>query len=606
MSEIWKQFGNWPLFRQLFVVLVLISVIPLAISGILVFQSADQGFRNETLEAASQHAAEWGHSSDAMLEDRINEIESIGMTPGVYDACVTGASWNITELYASYEGTKQGSAGEDELPEKSALPWDPSNDPNPEASQYLEDYCDLNNEFLEIFVTDNRGWNVVTMSSTPGDFDQYGEDWYVSTLLTGSYTEYEYDESSAATVYSICVDLKKDGKTYGVIKAALYFREILADLEEAEFYGSGFGLVIEKTAFSVISTKEASLIGTALEDYMSEGDYNRLTGEVSDHEVTDAFRGKFEGKSYFIGYHSCDESDFMTVILVPASLYSNYTNNVLLTVLIIGAVATFLAMGVAFVVAKSLANPIGIMAETSEKLATGDLTVDIKEYNRTNEIGKLGTAFKEMVSYLKSSIQQISGVTDQLATSAQEMASSAEEVNAASEEISSITQQMAKGSQQQSAQVTMSLEQAESLKVQFDEKVKSIEGVSELISGITGQVNMLALNASIEAARAGEYGRGFAVVADNVRKLAEEAKDSVEQVSSIVTDLRESIEKAIDHIVGSINTVASISEETAAGSEEASSATEEQAATMEEMSASAQELAKMADELDAITKKFKV
>ena len=71
--------------------------------------------------------------------------------------------------------------------------------------------------------------------------------------------------------------------------------------------------------------------------------------------------------------------------------------------------------------------------------------------------------------------------------------------------------------------------------------INNISNMSNLIKGVAGQIEMLALNASIEAARAGENGKGFAVVATEVNELAKQTTDAVDNINANLTEVLKAV-----------------------------------------------------------------
>jgi methyl-accepting chemotaxis protein len=81
------------------------------------------------------------------------------------------------------------------------------------------------------------------------------------------------------------------------------------------------------------------------------------------------------------------------------------------------------------------------------------------------------------------------------------------------------------------------VEQAVARVFELEAKTRHVHQITEIITSVANRTNLLSLNASIEAARAGEAGRGFSVVADEIRKLAESAGRSAEEIAKLIHEI---------------------------------------------------------------------
>lgn len=88
----------------------------------------------------------------------------------------------------------------------------------------------------------------------------------------------------------------------------------------------------------------------------------------------------------------------------------------------------------------------------------------------------------------------------------------------------------------------------------LQEKISQVQGITDVIFGISSQTNLLALNASIEAARAGESGKGFAVVADEIRNLADQTRHETENITKLIDELSVNATKVSEKVEAGVVT----------------------------------------------------
>ena len=249
-------------------------------------------------------------------------------------------------------------------------------------------------------------------------------------------------------------------------------------------------------------------------------------------------------------------------------------------------VPAFITLALAFIACIATVSLLTKFNDENNAQITKSAEKTLKTGNKMAEIANTITGLfndsQEDMSALQSIIEaQHEGMKDiasSMESTAQAITMQAERVQEIQEETSTTEQHrkdMTAASESAQTAVKDGVKVIEDLKVKSEDvskqsqvtvdatkavinKVEEVQKIVGSIMSISKQTNLLALNASIEAARAGEAGKGFAVVANDVRELAAETNTASTEITNIINELNEDVQKAMSSIDV---TVASVSEQ---------------------------------------------
>jgi methyl-accepting chemotaxis protein len=283
--------------------------------------------------------------------------------------------------------------------------------------------------------------------------------------------------------------------------------------------------------------------------------------------------------------------------------YKSISNSNNIIFLVVAGTSSILLLIISITVIKSLRQSVTAMSATIEAIAGGDFTSEITTTSRT-EFGLMNRQLDSMKKTVAVLLQNIKEVAANLGQEALSLSVLSEQMSESSAEVSQAIEQVAYSSASQASELMRAnetinafgdtldefalltrqvntaaegigsmadsnngkleklLESFDNISETFDRVIKRIEklessiaqvnGIISLINSISEQTNLLALNAAIESARAGEAGRGFSVVAEEIRKLANQSKESSNKISSLLDTVSQETADLVG-ITGAVN-----------------------------------------------------
>jgi HAMP domain-containing protein len=379
------------------------------------------------------------------MKHEVLMVQSWAGTPIVYNTAKDAQSYTLEELYEAWSASSTRQWDGDEAMGDGK----PSNDINPEASEYTKMLSETVVGFPEIFFTDDRGYAIAANEAT-GDFDQGPDDWRVFKYPNGTpyykkhdpnadgegwwaaaneasdgvyVGEVEYDFSANVWGRDICVVIRDPttGQNLGVLKAVYNFAAALSAVIEVEdLEADSIKMVTPEGLIAATSENDKSNVmnsdvtvtemtsysdakngndGFILED--DETNEEKLIGYASNIEGTRTTQSKYRVDMIcFVSYDP--ETSLSPLEAVSemeqknSNLIENLNQNSMLILIGGSIIAIIILVALITVLNKSLTKPLIKMADTAGEVKKGNLNVSVDE-SGNNEVSELAKAFNQMI-----------------------------------------------------------------------------------------------------------------------------------------------------------------------------------------------------------------